>query len=94
MQVVGSGLVAIKAFGLNAKEKITGNPTGWTITWNAVKGDKARGYWLALPQSADRQIAFRSVVSKANPKDRARKRVMEMIHESRNGQKMCKPASN
>lgn len=41
-----------------------GSPTGWTITWNDLESDKSLGYWLALPQSADRGIAFRVLVAR------------------------------
>ncbi len=40
------------------------NPTGWTITWNDLESDKSLGYWLALPQSADRDVAFRVLVAR------------------------------
>lgn len=88
IQVLSAGLASLKSFAGSTQEKVTGNPYGWTITWLDAGEGETRGSWLAVPQTPDRDIAFRSVVSEANPKKRARERVIAMIQESRNGSKL------
>lgn len=103
IQSVAAWFSSLNLFGKSANPvmlvgRAPENPTGWTITWNDLNSDKSLGYWLALPQSADRHTAFRVLVSRIETtisptlemieaaKQVRYGRVIEMIQESRNGQ--------
>ncbi len=86
-QVIAGGVAAIKSYaGVKTAELRVGSPTGWKITWSDLPS--GAGCWTALPQTADRHIAFRSVTSAANDKVSARRRVIAMIEESKNGKNL------
>ena len=84
LQVIAGGISAVKSYaGVKVAQARVGSPTGWKITWSDLPS--GAGCWTALPQTADRHIAFRSVTSAANDKVSARRRVIAMIDESKNG---------
>ncbi len=85
LQTVTGVFAGLKSFALNKVSAARGNPTGWTITWHGLKSGTSQGYWLALPQTADRDVAFRSLVPVYGEKAEYRKRVIAMINASRNG---------
>lgn len=87
LQTIAGGIAAIKSYaGVKVAQARVGSPRGWKITWQALPSGQGR--WIALPETADRQIAFMSVTSAANDKVTARKRVVAMIQESKNGKYM------
>lgn len=87
LQTIAGGIAAIKSYaGVKAAQARVGSPTGWKITWQALPSGQGR--WIGLPETADRQIAFMSVTSAGNDKIKARKRVVAMIQESKNGKNL------
>lgn len=83
-QAIAGGIAAVKSYaGVKIAQARVGSPTGWKITWSDLP--TGAGCWTALPETADRNIAFRSVTSAGNDKLTARKRVVAMIQASKNG---------
>ena len=81
-QSIAGGITALKAFG---KSTVTGSPTGWTITWYPIKSKTCLGVWEAVPETADRNVAFQSMVHRHGwDKSEGRLRVIKMINASQN----------